>query len=306
MPSDYSRIKGENERRYGTDIGRIGPMLLANRYDDRTHFIFELLQNAEDALSRRSGWQGSRAVKFSLTERLLRVSHFGRPFNDRDVRGICGIAESTKDLNSIGRFGIGFKSVYAFAERPEVHSGDEDFAIESYVWPTATPKVGRAPDETIIVLPLKSQDDQDLQEIAKGLQRLGPRALLFLRQIEEIEWIVEGGPSGLYLRSTPDPVGENVRRITVIGQEEGKLDVEETWIVFSHDAKTGAGTGVGQVEIAFSIAQRQKSGQEPVQAISNSPLVVFFPTVVPTHLGFLVQGPYRTTPSRDNVPANDP
>ena len=26
-------------------------MLLANRYDDRTHFIFELLQNAEDALA---------------------------------------------------------------------------------------------------------------------------------------------------------------------------------------------------------------------------------------------------------------
>ena len=35
-------------------------------------------------------------------------------------------------------------------------------------------------------------------------------------------------------------------------------------------------------------------------------LVVFFPTIVETHLGFLVQGPYRTTPSRDNVPRNDP
>lgn len=37
-------------------------MLLADRDDDRTHFIFELLQNAEDALSRRHGWRGSRAV----------------------------------------------------------------------------------------------------------------------------------------------------------------------------------------------------------------------------------------------------
>ena len=35
-------------------------------------------------------------------------------------------------------------------------------------------------------------------------------------------------------------------------------------------------------------------------------IVVFFPTIVPTNLGFLVQGPYRTTPSRDNVPPNDP
>jgi hypothetical protein len=32
---------------------------------------------------------------------------------------------------------------------------------------------------------------------------------------------------------------------------------------------------------------------------------VFFPTIVETHLGFLLQGPYRTTPSRDNVPQRD-
>jgi hypothetical protein len=32
---------------------------------------------------------------------------------------------------------------------------------------------------------------------------------------------------------------------------------------------------------------------------------VFFPTALETHLGFLIQGPYRTTPSRDNVPAQD-
>src|SRR5882762_4981764 len=98
MVSNYKAIRADNERRYGTDIGRIGPMLLADRYDDRTHFIFELLQNAEDALARRSGWEGSRSVTFHLTEGMLQVSHFGQPFNEADVRGICGIAESTKDL----------------------------------------------------------------------------------------------------------------------------------------------------------------------------------------------------------------
>src|SRR5208283_3813790 len=43
-----------------------------------------------------------------------------------------------------------------------------------------------------------------------------------------------------------------------------------------------------------------------IQALSDSPLIVYFPTVLETHLGFLVQGPYRTTPSRDNVPRGDP
>ena len=114
MPSDYAAIRLDNERRYGTDIGRIGPMLLADRYADRTHFIFELLQNTEDALARRPQRSGSRAVEFVLSEDELRVTHWGKPFDDPDVRGVCGIAVSTKDLTAIGRFGIGFKSVYAF------------------------------------------------------------------------------------------------------------------------------------------------------------------------------------------------
>lgn len=35
MTTSYEAIAEENRRRYGTDIGRIGPMLLADRYDDR-------------------------------------------------------------------------------------------------------------------------------------------------------------------------------------------------------------------------------------------------------------------------------
>jgi len=306
MTSNYAVIKKENEQRYGTDIGRIGKMLLANLYADRTHFIFELLQNAEDAMARRGRWQGSHAVQFTLSKVALRVLHFGEPFDERDVRTICNIAETTKDLTDIGSFGIGFKSVYAFTDLPEVHSGEEGFAIENYVWPTPARLIDRQPDETVFLLPLRPQDTTALDDVTDGLRKLGPQTLLFLRQIDEIAWSVEGGPSGLYLRSEPETIGENVRQITVIGQEQGRTDIEETWLVFSRPAKTDGGAVAGQVEIAFSITQDKESHQRSVQAVSDSPLVVFFPTVRQTHLGFLVQGPYRTTPSRDNVPRNDP
>ena len=33
---------------------------------------------------------------------------------------------------------------------------------------------------------------------------------------------------------------------------------------------------------------------------------MFFPTEKETFLGFLIQGPYRTTPARDNIPGHDP
>lgn len=304
MASDYNAIRDDNERRYGTDIGRIGPMLLADRYDDRTHFIFELLQNAEDALARRNQWQGARAVSFQLTETQLCVSHFGQPFNEADVRGICGIAESTKALTAIGRFGIGFKSAYAITDRPEVHSGTEAFAIESFVWPVGVERASRHDDETLFLLPFKPDDSHALDDVSHGLQRLGATALLFLRQIEEVRWSVEGGPSGTYLRDSQD-VAAGVRRVTVIGQQHDAGDVDDEWLVFSRAVAAQDGSHAGYVEIAFSLSN-QPPGGEGIQRVERSPLVVFFPTVVETHLGFLLQGPYRTTPSRDNVPRSDP
>ena len=306
-PSNYAAIGDENRTRYGTDIGRIGPMLLADRYDDRTHFIFELLQNAEDALGRRGDAGGSRGVTFTLSPGRLKLSHFGKPFDEANVRGVCGIGQSTTDQHSIGRFGIGFKSVYTFTDRPEIHSGDEDFAVENYVQPKAVTSSARAAGETQIILPLKSGDSSAEQDIANGFQHLGPGALLFLRHIDEISWSIEGGASGVYMRSAPEALAANVHRIRVIGQETSKPEVDQNWLVFHRDVSSSGGEKVGRVEIAFSLApSKDEPGRWAVQPLAESHLVVFFPTVVTTNLGFLVQGPYRTTPSRDNVPRNDP
>ena len=307
MACDYKAIRRDNERRYGTDIGRIGPMLLANRYDDRTHFIYELLQNAEDALARRTRWRGLRAVSFELEADSLRVSHFGAPFDENDVRGVCGIGESTKELTAIGRFGIGFKSVYAFSDRPEVHSGSEEFAVENFVWPVAVAagSVERKEGETVILIPFRSDDaaNASKKEIAGGLSRLGATSLLFLREIEEIRWSVDGDQVGLYLRQS-EMKAPGIRLVTVIGQEEGKPEVDGEWLVFSRPVHTADGHLGGHVELSWSTTIGE-DGSRTLKSVESSPLVVFFPTVVETGLGFLIQGPYRTTPSRDNVPPRD-
>ncbi len=295
-PADYTAICEENLRRYGTDINRIGRMLLAGLYADRTHFIFEILQNAEDACA--------HSVTFNLTNTDLKISHFGRPFNERDVRGICGIDESTKNLNAIGRFGIGFKSVYAFTDRPEIHSGLEHFAIEKFVQPVSVPLIKCREGETAIVLPLKNPGDAIQEEIESGLRKLGARVLLFLRRIEKINWHLPDGTSGHYLRSKPEDQEEGVRRINIIGQCSGKPDIEESWLIFSRRMTDGNEVR-GNVEIAFNVVQGDNSDKEFLRPLHKSFLTVFFPTVIETHLGFLIQGPYRTTPSRDTVPLSD-
>ena len=302
MPSDYPAIRREHERRYGTGVGEYGDTLLPHRYGDRTHFIYELLQNAEDALARREGWTGPRSVRFEVGPAALRVRHFGLPFDEADVRSICGIGESTKDpeLTEIGRFGIGFKSVYAFTDRPEVHSGPEDFAIEHYVLPAAAPVVPRDAAETVFVLPLRTP--ADAAEIREAVRRLAPRALLFLREIEEIEWRVEDGASGLYLRETED-AGGGARRVTLVGEADGQRETRQTWLVFARALPVPPGGAPRHVEAAFRLGEEGRPERVPER---DAPLYAFFPTTLPTGLRFRVQGPFRTTLARDNVPAGDP
>lgn len=308
MASNYEKICEENRESYGTKGAQKSGRLAAGLYDDRTHFIFELLQNAEDALGRRGDRHGPRKVEFTLNPTRLALSHFGKPFDEGDVRSVCDIAESTKNESSIGRFGLGFKSVYTVTDLPEIHSGDEDFAIENYVFPKRSERSARAADETQIILPLKSEDRNATKDITAGFRNLGPGALLFLRHIDEINWSVEGGASGFYLRNTPESLGSHVQLITVIGKEDDLPEVDQNWLVFHRDVFSAEQRKVGRVEIAFSLiaAVKDAPSRWAVQPLAKSPLVVFFPTVVESHLGFLVQGPYRTTPSRDNIPPGEP
>ena len=303
MALDYTKIRKDKEQEYGTKVGNYG-RLLANLYSDRAHFIFELLQNAEDALRERGAeWAGPRAVSFNLTKNHLRFNHFGRPFDEADVRGICEIGESAKadDLTAIGRFGIGFKSVYAITDRPEIHSGPEDFAIENFVLPVAASTIEIPVDNTVFLFPLKSNGESIYDDIATGLIDLGASSLLFLHQIDEVEWQLDDGRNGHYLRETK-PLDEGVRHVTVIGQMFGAQDVSSEWLVFSRPVTRDDGSPAGNVEIAFFLDPDKRN----IQPVSDSRLVVFFPTTLETHLGFLMQGPYQTTPSRDNVPSLAP
>ena len=302
MELDYGEISAANTQRYGTEVGEYGPVLLANLYADRTHFIFELLQNAEDALRRRRGWSGRRNVRFDIGENSLTVTHYGRPFDQDDVRGISGIALSTKRATDIGRFGIGFKSVYAWTDRPEVHSGDHDFAITDYVHPARVESISRKPQATVIVLPFKEEVAAEREQIVEALERDMGAAIRFLREIEEIEWRIGAERRGQFLAERRQ-IAVGVEHLTIIGQLADRESTEE-WLVFS-DTVRYEDQDVGSLELAFALDAAVAGEANRFRRLSHSPLAVFFPTDHETHLRFLAQGPYRTTPSRDNVLKQD-
>jgi len=53
------------------------------------------------------------------------------------------------------------------------------------------------------------------------------------------------------------------------------------------------------------LAHDSKTRKYKIVRVNKSPLVVFFPTEKPTYLKFLIQGPYKTTPNRENIPLDD-
>ena len=85
-------------------------------YTDRSHFIYELLQNAEDA--------GATSIRFVQHYDRLVVMHNGAAFTRQNLQGLCDIGKSdkTKNLNQIGEFGVGFKSVFSICEKVRQHS----------------------------------------------------------------------------------------------------------------------------------------------------------------------------------------
>lgn len=306
MPSNYHHIYEEHQADYGRKLTVWAQDHLANRYSDRTHFIFELLQNAEDALSERENANLPTSVSFTLFDDGIEVRHFGKPFTPENVKSICAINESTKkdELTEIGCFGIGFKSVYAFTKRPEVHSGGEHFAIEGFVLPVEVPPRPISDGETLFWIPFSPDDSNAVAEIAAALTNLGPRRLLFLKAATEIAWATPDGAKGLFLKNPPqlDKIGH---RIHLLGEVEGKDDpTAEEWLIFSRAVQKPDGRSAGHVEIAFQL-DVSDSDSKSIQSVTDSKLVVFFPTEVSTGLGFLIQGPYRTTPSRDVIPPND-
>lgn len=302
MAIDFDAISEENWTFYGTRIADFGQALLTRLYADRTHFLFELLQNAEDALRRRE-LDGPCSVTFELSEDSLRMRHYGEPFDEGDVRSICGLADSTKqeDKTAIGHFGIGFKSVYAWTDQPAIHSGDSDFVIENYVHPVAAAEIERVADETVIILPFKEGVENARAEIDGALAADARDALRFLREIDEIVWQVDDQPTSRCQRERMR-LDDGVHLVTIV--ENDGSTTTESWLVFSAPVEHD-GERVGHVEIAFAHVPESDNSPARITSVDRSPLCAYFPTELSTPLDFLIQGPYRTTPARDNVPSDD-
>lgn len=80
-------------------------------------WLFELLQNSEDAKAPE--------VRIAIDKETVYVADNGQGLRPKAVSAICGTDLSDKTAGTIGRKGVGFKSVYEVSDNPQVLTVDE-------------------------------------------------------------------------------------------------------------------------------------------------------------------------------------
>ncbi|MEV6927604.1 hypothetical protein AB0M46_24315 [Dactylosporangium sp. NPDC051485] len=274
--------------------------LLSDLYPDNAHFIYELLQNAEDA--------GAREVTFDLRSDGLRVEHDGsRLFGLRDIDSITGIGQSTKkdDATTIGKFGVGFKAVFAYTQTPVIHSGNHSFAIHDLFIPVPVAAAAHR-GRTTFWFPFDRADkpaQRAVKEVAHALRMLSSTTLLFLNNIERIACSLPGDEAVLLERVALD---EHV--IKIVGAHEDRR--ASYWYRITGDIEVAG--KVCPVAAAFAL---DATSTEPTVSskFSVKPakgrVYIYFPAAKETSgLRFHIHAPFASTVARDSVrddPGND-
>jgi hypothetical protein len=101
--------------------------------DYRGRLVYELLQNADDAMEGQSTRRD--CIAFLITDQAMWMANSGRALTDADVQGLCGLGASSKvdaagtKRASIGHKGLGFKSVLEITDAPAVFSRTHSFRL---------------------------------------------------------------------------------------------------------------------------------------------------------------------------------
>lgn len=165
-----------------------------DKYPESAHFIYELLQNADDA--------EATTVDIILQSDRLIFKHNGKRHFDidkvnddivGDIASITGVGYTLKDesQNKIGKFGVGFKSVFQYTDTPEIYDDYFKFKIENYIVPSLLSHdyPNRKEGETLFVFPFKDKE-KSYNEISNKIENL-QNPILFIRNIQRIRYRID-------------------------------------------------------------------------------------------------------------------
>lgn len=278
---------------------------MIDKYKEKAHFVYELLQNADDA-------QATNAT-FTLEKDRLIFRHNGKvrfsvsreddTKNKGHINAITGVGNSTKNEvqgNTIGKFGVGFKAVFQYTKVPHIYDDKFWFKIENYIIPTALESdfPGRKAGETVFEFPFFAPNDA-YQEITSRLRTLD-NPILFLRNLKNV------------VINTPEKKGIEYSK-KVLERKTHNSITHELLLVRNYEDTVKIHMFTKQVTI-------NNEGKDYIQYISvgyflasngcidvsqNRKVFCFFPTAENFNLKCVVHAPFLLVDSRQQLKESD-
>lgn len=277
------------------------------KYPESAHFVYELLQNADDAEASEVYIIVNRhemLFKHNGTKRFDITAEDAIPVGD--INSITGIGDSSKveTENKIGKFGVGFKAVFQYTETPEIYDDYFKFKIENYIVPTllSHDHKERKEGETLFVFPFKNEEES-YNDIVSRLEQL-QNPILFLRNLRKIVWRVDSekgrkGKEQSYRKSL---------------QERKEYD-DDTWLelfklnegsdtksifLFSKNIEIESENKVLPISVGYYYDEEEQK----LITDTKQRIFCFFPTKETFNTCFISHAPFLLTDNRQNLKPN--
>jgi hypothetical protein len=276
---------------------------VVDKYPETAHFVYELLQNADDA--------EASMVEMILSRNELLFKHNGRKHFDisskdakkqGDINAITGIGNSTKEdaSNKIGKFGVGFKAVFQYTNTPEIYDDVFKFKIEKYIIPVLLEEdhAFRQKGETLFVFPFK-EPQKAYEDIVDRIENLN-NPILFLTHLSEIKITIDDVTTQTYkyskkiLFTENYKDGINLQKVQLTSPSE-----KNTVFLFNKNISIFYKGEKSQHSIYVGFLYDDKNNNLITNETQN--VFCFFPTKENFQTCYICHAPFLLTDNRQNL-----
>jgi hypothetical protein len=261
------------------------PLLTFSRLSDQlyqksTHFLLELIQNADD----NHYEMGDPTLHLTYAKNHLRVDCNEIGFSPKDIDAICSVGQSSKagagvSTQYVGEKGIGFKSVFKAADVVWVSSREYEFKFDRHaklgmIAPILDdfPGTKRAKWTSFY---LQLARDYNALELIADLQSLDARLLIFLRRLRTIVVTIVGPNDQISTKKLTRTEGRIEGREAIhLSQDNRQMN----YIAMRHRARNlpseqkREGVSESELLLAFPVDENNEPKLDPQQVFAFLPI----------------------------------
>ncbi|MFB7575817.1 sacsin N-terminal ATP-binding-like domain-containing protein [Streptomyces sp. NPDC056165] len=295
-------------------------------YSNRT--LLELVQNAADAMSGASEHEegaGRVEIVLDLGHQTLYCANAGRPFSRSGLTAIAHAHLSGKRGDEIGRFGLGFKSVLAVSDAPQVFSRSISFEFNSPKAKTTIASIGSTSTRfpvlrtatrieaegefakdpilaelaqwaaTIVKLPHACK----LDNLKKEIEDFRSEFLLFVNAVREVRLRVIGADADFVTSHVSRDLGGGKFRIERPEGDHDEWYVKDQMHTPSPEARAEVGEAVSRNQVKVTVAMPARFAQ-----LRTGEFWSYFPLQDRTSASALFNAPWSVNDDRTTLLAN--